>query len=268
MTLALSKQTLQTLIKMQCPDWQGRLFYFEQIDSTNQFLLDKSQSRLPLASIAFANVQTAGRGQHGRPWLTLSHHNLTFSIAYRFKSLIQVQGLSLTVGVILAQVLKELGAQNLGLKWPNDLYYDGRKLAGILCENKVHAKGQVYTVIGIGLNCYLPEELRAQIGQPVADLIDVLRSPIDRYSLFIDLAASLIKRLKVFTQAGFQAFKQEYSELDVLTTREVEREYLKKTHKALALGVNDQGAMLIKQDGNIIEILDNSPNSIKLIPKT
>ncbi len=146
------------------PRW--RLRAVAETGSTNTELLEASRQQ-PEAQLLVAERQTAGRGRLGRSWNSQdSDASLTFSLACPLDPGTPLDGLSLAVGVVLAETLDPAGegAQpgRLGLKWPNDLWLDRRKLGGVLIE--AIASPQTVVVVGIGLNLLAPEAVADSAG--------------------------------------------------------------------------------------------------------
>ena len=222
----------------------------EETGSTNADLLARAAS-LGGPLLLVARNQTAGRGRAGRSWLSSSEGSLTFSLAWRFEGgLARLTGLPLAIGVALAETLEGLGVQ-VGLKWPNDVLRDGDKLAGILIETQAAQDGGVWTVIGIGLNLLMPDELEAQIGRSVASLPWLAR--MDRNALLAALLDGLAGALREFERAGFAAFAARWNlrhawqgeTVTVLDGGAV-------LHEGSAAGVDDAGRLLLDTaDGRI-----------------
>ncbi len=131
-----------------------KIHYFESLDSTNLKLKEMARDgTLPELSVVLAKEQTAGRGQPGNYWESEAAKNLTFSLLIHPDFLQVKQQFCITQLVTLAlmDILKPL-YQNVSIKWPNDIFADDHKLAGILIENNL--KGNIISdsVIGIGLN--------------------------------------------------------------------------------------------------------------------
>jgi len=106
-----------------------------QIDSTSSELLRAAAAGVPDFSVCVAETQSAGRGRRGRGWISPLGGNVYFSLLKRFTvGMGALSGLSLVAGVALLQALTDCGVSGVGLKWPNDVLADGRKLAGILVE--------------------------------------------------------------------------------------------------------------------------------------
>ena len=134
-------------------------------DSTNTQLLNADAADDPQA--LFAEFQTAGRGRRGRQWISPFAANLYFSLAWSFAQWPpQLTALPLAVGLTCARALRGLGVREAGIKWPNDLYVDGKKLGGILIEHRGEAGGSCRAVIGIGINVGMSAPQAAAVGQP------------------------------------------------------------------------------------------------------
>jgi BirA family biotin operon repressor/biotin-[acetyl-CoA-carboxylase] ligase len=129
----------QTVIRAQLgATLRKRLGDFDvrwQIGSTNSELLQRAAQAAPDLSVCLAEMQTAGRGRRGRDWVSPLGGNVYFSLLKRFGTgMGTLAGLSLVAGVALVQAITDCAVAGVGLKWPNDVLADGRKLAGILVE--------------------------------------------------------------------------------------------------------------------------------------
>ena len=143
----------------------------DTVDSTNRLLLAEAQAGAPSGLAVAAELQTRGRGRRGRGWHTGLGDALTFSLLWRFpQGAGALHGLSLAVSVALVRALRALGATEAMVKWPNDVLWRQRKLAGVLIEVQGGSAGPSAAVIGIGINVRLDESVRERIDQPVADL--------------------------------------------------------------------------------------------------
>ena len=140
----------------------------QETGSTNTDLMQRLAT-LQRPVLLVAERQTAGRGRAGRSWLSVPGGVLTFSLAWKLpQSGAQLMGLPLVIGLAVAETLKAL-AVPVGLKWPNDIWRDGKKMGGILVESAPAAGGGTWIVGGIGLNLLVPEALEASLGVQVAD---------------------------------------------------------------------------------------------------
>lgn len=223
---------------------------FSQIDSTNVYLM--SGDVAPAA--VFAEYQSAGRGRRGRAWCSPFGANLYFSFAWRFETMPpQLPALSLAVGVSLAETLSAKGAGGLGLKWPNDLLWQGRKLGGILIEHRGEAAGPCRVVVGVGLNLAMTSTQGAAIDQGWVSLEEILRSGghalPSRNQLATQLIARLHQCLEQFAHSGFDSFHPRWEALDVSRNQVVRIQQEKETIEGVAQGVDRSGALLVQVRG-------------------
>lgn len=122
------------------------------VDSTNQYLLDRI-AELHSGDACVAEYQQAGRGRRGRQWISPFGANLYLSMFWRLEQgPAAAMGLSLVIGMVMAEVLQRLGAADVRVKWPNDLYLNDRKLAGIPVELTGKTGDAAQLVIGAGIN--------------------------------------------------------------------------------------------------------------------
>ncbi len=132
------------------------LITIKEVDSTNNFLknLSSNSKPLPEGTVIMAESQFAGRGQQQNRWHTEPGKNLTFSILLNPVFLAATNQFDLTRVVSLGvfDALKPLLGENLKIKWPNDIYYDDKKLGGILIESVLQGSQLKQAIIGIGLN--------------------------------------------------------------------------------------------------------------------
>jgi len=183
--------------------------------STNSEILNLPPAPAKVAQVLAAELQTQGRGRRGRAWVSGLGNSLTFSVLRHFDGgLAALSGLSLAVGLAVAQALEELGAQGVKLKWPNDVLLAQEsayaKLGGILVELSGDALGPTRAVIGIGLNMRLPDAAREHLkqpgAQPVADLAQA-GLQVARNRLLAGILRHLHAALETFEREGFAALR-------------------------------------------------------------
>lgn len=220
------------------------------IDSTNQYLLERMHS-LPSGSVCLAEYQQAGRGRRGRHWFSPFGANLYMSMYWRLEQgPAAAMGLSLVIGIIMAETLRSLGAQDVRVKWPNDIYLHDRKLAGILVELTGKTGDAAQIVIGAGINLAMRTAEAAQINQGWINLQEASVT-INRN----ELAATLINRLRealpVFEQEGLTPFVTRWAELDNFINRPVKLLIGEREVHGIARGIDNQGGLQLEQDGKI-----------------
>ena len=220
-----------------------------QIDSTSTELQRCAAAATGIEA-CLAETQSAGRGRRGRAWQSPLGGNLYFSLLRRFYSgMAALSGLSLVVGVAVVEALADCGVAGVGLKWPNDVLADGRKLAGVLVELGGEFLGPCHAVIGIGINLRLPSEALARIDQPAIDVASLRGGEIpSRNALAARLIVRLIAALDRFEAHGFAAFAADYARSDLLHGRHVRVLAAGASHEGVAAGVDERGALIVRHD--------------------
>lgn len=187
------------------------------LESTNRQLIKNPLHGQVLAT----EWQTGGRGRLGRRWLGALGGSLMFSLAWQFNGgPAQLAGLSLAVGAIVANTLRQLGVAQIGLKWPNDLLIqlsntdEVAKVGGILIEMQGDALGPAQVVIGIGLNIAFPTHWQGELDQSASSLAHH-GLQCGRNELFGRLLAALEAGLTTFALHGFTAFLPQWEALNV-----------------------------------------------------
>ncbi|MBS0486086.1 MAG: biotin--[acetyl-CoA-carboxylase] ligase [Proteobacteria bacterium] len=232
-----------------------------RIDSTNTQLLRNAAAGAPVLSICLAEMQSAGRGRRGRAWISPLGANVCFSLLQRCAGgMGTLSGLSLVAGVALAQALEDCGATGIGLKWPNDVIVDGRKLAGILVEAGGEFLGPCFAVIGIGINLRLPDGV--DTGQPATDLARICAELPSRNFVVARVAARLVEALDCFETDGFGAFAQAYAARDALVGRPVRVHAAQGVRDGIADGVDARGALRVRH-GATLATYDSADVSVR-----
>ncbi|NRF31301.1 bifunctional biotin--[acetyl-CoA-carboxylase] ligase/biotin operon repressor BirA [Vibrio coralliilyticus] len=221
------------------------------IDSTNQYLLDRVDS-LESGSVCLAEYQAKGRGRRGREWVSPFGSNLYLSMFWRLDAgMAAAMGLSLVVGVAIVEALEEMGLTGVKLKWPNDLYYHDKKLAGILVEMSGQAGAAANLVIGMGLNLMMSETTEG-ITQPWASLDEVAdNQQIDRNQLAISMITTLHKALDDYELYGMAGFVERWNRLDNFINRPVKLLMGPREISGIARGINEQGAVLLETENGL-----------------
>lgn len=220
------------------------------IDSTNQYLLER-MAELNSGDACIAEYQQAGRGRRGRQWFSPFGANLYMSMYWRLEQgPAAAMGLSLVIGIVMAEVLQELGAKDVRVKWPNDLYLHDRKLAGILVELTGKTGDAAQLVIGAGINLSMrtPDESVVNQGWINLQEADVR---IDRNQLAARLINRLREALTQFEREGFLPFIDRWPALDNFINRPVKLIMGDREVHGIARGVDKQGGLLLEQDGEI-----------------
>ena len=213
-----------------------------EIDSSNSELMRRARAGHHEATLLVAERQTAGRGRMGRVWQSQPGDSLTFSISLSIAPK-NWSGLSLAVGLSLAEHLHP----GVRLKWPNDLWWQDRKLGGILVE-AASMGGRSQVVVGVGLN----------IRPRAADGLNT--APAALTELWPDLTAPdclarvawpLIEALLAFAREGFAPLQARFESRDVLKDRRV---HTSDGLVGVSLGVSPSGALRLQTEAGVQEV--------------
>lgn len=215
-------------------------------DSTNAVAL-----REPVPArgsrVWFAERQSAGRGRRSRAWASPLAAHVYLSVSRRFEGgIAALQGLSLAVGVAAAEALHALGYRRVGLKWPNDLLADGRKLGGILIEVGGDAGGPLQVVVGLGLNVAMPANAARAIDQPWCDLAGLSGQAPDRHAIGVALLDALLPMLARFEREGLAPFLDAWHRHDLLAGRAVRVIEGDRVYEGVAAGIAGDGALRLQ----------------------
>jgi len=240
----LSKTVILNYIMERYSNVPSGLEIFHSIDSTNRYAREKAEKEDFSGGVILAENQTAGRGRRGKTWVSPFAANIYMSLVWSFEQGAEsLQGLSLAVGVGVRRALIDLGLQDVQLKWPNDIYIDGKKLGGILLEIIGDPGGHCTVVVGIGLNVAMPPLAGKKIDQAWTDVESQAPSPISRNELTATLIMKLFDLLKDFQGVGFQAYRDEWQEADLLRNLPGTVRTVKAAISGIVLGVDSSGAL-------------------------
>jgi len=223
---------------------------FREIDSTSDYLRRGTPALGNAMRACIAEWQSAGRGRRGRHWVSPYGTSLYLSLAVAMPAAaIQSGGFSLVSAIAVLRALQSCGIGGLGLKWPNDIFYQQRKLAGILLDLSGESGGCYQVVIGVGINLKVPDSAARAIDQPWADLSQS-GVAVERNHLAGLVLSELVKVIDTFNEKGLDVFKQEWQHFDLLADRSVSlHNDNAEPVTGIARGIDAQGALLIENNG-------------------
>lgn len=199
-----------------------------------------------------AGVQTAGKGRLGRSWVSPLDTGLCSSIILRPKlPFIEFPRLTLTAGLALCKVIEKItGQDTFGLKWPNDLYCEGKKCGGILVESSSPASPDdgSFVIVGIGVNV---NSCLSDFPLDLRETVTSLRSQTSKnYSvedLFVLIRESLLSHLALHEEQGFGVILEEWRKRDVLYGKKMQwLTFDKKVVTGIGLGPDHTGQLLVE----------------------
>ncbi len=242
----LDREKLLAAIPANLHHSMQALLLFDHIDSTNTYLMTAARQGQAAGTVCLAEYQSGGKGRRGRQWISPFGSNIYLSILWRFQQgLGMIAGLSLIAGIAVVRALHRLGYVEVGLKWPNDIYWQGKKLGGILVEASGEATGPAAAVIGVGLNVYLPKAAGQHIDQAWVDLTQISATPLARNTLAATLITSFLELLAVFENTPLSAWMAEWRQYDCMQGKYVDFMLNNQCIHGLVAGVSDEGLILM-----------------------
>lgn len=177
----------------------------------------------------------------------------------------ELSGLSFVVGLAAISALKEVvGNQwDFGLKWPNDLMYQGQKLGGILIEMQEGSNDTCQALIGIGINVNMLHDKVTNIEKSWTSLREVLGNYLDRNTLCVLLMRHLLKYLDLFAKDGLALFQEEWKKVDTLEGHIIEVNRGDNiVIKGVAKGISALGHLILEKDNGVTQTIASGEASI------
>jgi len=233
-------------------------FVFDSIASTNDHFSTLEFSKK--TQICITREQTQGKGQYDRVWLSQKDSNILFSIRRVFNVNVDLNGLSLVVGLAVVSALKTFDIQGLKLKWPNDVFFNAKKLAGILIENTVQGQNQS-VIIGLGLNYNLGKNFKCH--SPWVDLANITQDLPTMNVVAAKLINQILEYCQLFELHGLSYFMKSWQQVDYLINTKAEIEVDNQKKIGIIRGINQHGALALEVDGQLVAAY--SSKQIRLI---
>jgi len=221
------------------------VLWYAEVSSTNDVAATLADRGEPEGTVVIADAQSAGRGRHGRTWASPPGAGLYMSIVMR-PAAHAVSLLTIAAGVALADGIQAATGLHPQLKWPNDVYIDGRKLAGILAEAGTSKAGVQHVVLGCGINL-MPAAYPPDVAARATSIESELGRPIDRGLLLVECLAALHLRYCDLQLRASAAVIARWRERAVSTLgRRVEWDVAGVTRHGVAEDIDETGALLVR----------------------
>ena len=228
-----------------------KLIQVENLVTSTNDIVKAQMQEVESGFCCLAEAQSAGRGRRGRTWVSPYASSLYFSMLWRFSSGYQAMaGLSLMIGVIVNDTLLEMGVGQCQLKWPNDIYFNNQKSAGILIEVEGQVGASASAIIGIGVNIRLPNDVKG-IDQAFTDLHSISEQFIGRNKFAAALIDNLWQALPLFEKEGMKPFISRWQKADLYNNKEIKLLSGKNVTVGISRGIDETGALLLEIDRKI-----------------
>lgn len=225
--------------------WLGKKYiFFKSVNSTNIYA---KENDLPDGTVVFAENQTEGRGRKGRKWISTEGKGLYFSVVLK-RNIPPTDLLvySLVFPLSVKKVLQNKADLPVKIKWPNDLYINGKKTAGFLVETELEGNSVVKLVAGVGINLNQTEDDLISVRDTASSVMLELGRELDRKEIFSDILSEMEKNLDSFKAENVIKEAEEdllwKGERVVLVDEKVE---------GVLIGLNDLGGIKIFTDNKI-----------------
>jgi BirA family biotin operon repressor/biotin-[acetyl-CoA-carboxylase] ligase len=229
----------------------------ESIDSTNDYLKSVDMSGQK-SMVCLAETQTKGHGQYGRQWYSPAQKNIYMSIRTVVqKPLVALTGLSLMVGISICQAIEVLYPslkKDITLKWPNDIYLQGKKLGGVLIEVVQSDDKETDVIIGIGFNV-LMESDDGSSDQAWVSLKQCIDEDLNRNVIAAQIINQTFSNINRFITNDFSGFHKDWNKKDFLSGKTIQVQSGHQTLKGLSMGVNDMGALILQDEAGQMQTI-------------
>ena len=246
--IKLSKTSIVSVMKDLAVTKVPQVFVFDELGSSNQWLLENLELLDAGEMLCVADSQTRGRGRAGRNWCSPPASNIYMSFTITTSSVAEISSISLVMGLALVKSLSDMGVSDLTIKWPNDVLLGSKKLAGVLIEAKP-CNGGVVLVVGIGINVEMSPDvnLRSELGW--VDLSAAGLSLVDRNDIVARVYSGCKQLTNEFMANGFASLREEWESYDAFKGKSVKViDNDKVICEGEESGLDDSGRLLIKTD--------------------
>ncbi len=250
----------------------GEIEYHDIIGSTNNAADDAGRAGKKSGYLVVADRQDNGRGSRGRNWISPAGHNIFMSVMVRPKiSIDKVSGLTLVMAIAVSKAVEDIldsfsyKDKKPGIKWPNDVVLNNRKICGILTELHMEDDGGYYVVIGVGINVNQPAELFSE------EIKDMAGSIFSETGIKTDRSRLIALCMKHFEEcyekyvstSDLSLLKESYEKRLLNKNKEVRVLDPLGEFQAVALGINEEGCLMVKTAGGDIKSINAGEVSIR-----
>lgn len=238
--------------------WLGRQIHHKKSIPSTQTLANQLASEgTKHGTVVIADEQTAGRGRMSRTWFSMKDQGVWMSMVLRPEILpIQAPQITLLAATVLAQVLEDFCKVNVAIKWPNDILINGKKVAGILTEMQAEQDQVQFIVLGIGINVNQTLEMfPKELHDKATSLQIETNDRWDRIEIIQHLLLNFENRYEHYLTSGFSAIKNKWEKYGYKIGEQVDISTPRKQWKAIILGIEVDGALIVKNEDGSMETL-------------
>ena len=236
-------------------DFYENVYFWDTLDSTNDRAKRIALDGCPEFSIVTCNEQEGGKGRLGRSWSSPYGVNIYMSmVLFPVMEVSKTPQITLVVGLAAVKTIKDITKLDALIKWPNDIIINRKKVVGILTEMQAEIGRILFVVTGIGINVN-QTEFDEDIRQKATSLCLESGKNYKRSEIIKQLAENIKQYYNIFISSGFAALKDEYEKMCINIGRNVRAQHSGNVVKGKAIGISDNGELIICADeGSIVNI--------------
>lgn len=239
-----------------------RTLVFAEVDSTMDVARELGGRGAPHGTAVRAMVQRAGRGRFGRRWESRAGESLLVSVVLRMPPLGTQAPVSVAAALAVQRTVDALTGGPVGIKWPNDVEIDGKKIAGVLVESQVATDSTGVTVMGIGLNVNLKPQVFGDIAESATSLAVENDSTLGLDEVEAVLFAHLDEEIGLVVESSPASIERWRHQLTTLGER-VTVSTREGTVVGLAIDVDQHGALVVRTDDGETQVLHEGDVSLR-----
>ena len=238
--------------------FSDHIIIYDSLESTNNTAKELYEQGAESGTVILSEKQTGGRGRMNRQWLSPAYKNLLFSILLKPDIKVEnIYSLTLALAAAVIDAVQNITGLSAMIKWPNDIYLNKKKLAGILTEFKVRGKSSAYIILGIGINVNWNPEKEKNILFPSTSIFNETGQITSRNLL----VSETLKRFEIFyndiINGRMAQLNSRINRLSLLSGREVSVDRGDETISGKVLGIDTGGGLILKEpDGNVKIVLN------------
>lgn len=231
-------------------EWMGQnCIFLESVGSTNNYAKKLAEEGAPAGTLVIAEEQTSGKGRRGRSWETPKGSNIAMTLLLRPKIRPEhASRLTLLMAMAVARAVRKATGLPAGIKWPNDVVVNGRKVCGILTEMNSEVDYINYVVIGTGINVN-QEEFPEEIAGTAGSLRRELGRKVSRSQLIAASMEELEQIYETFIRTeDLSGLYEEYNEICVNCGRQIRVLEPGNEYTGTTGGINEKGELVVRKD--------------------
>ena len=242
------------LSRLETREFGKHLKLLDEVGSTQDVLRELAENGAPQGALVIAERQTSGRGRLGRGWLSPAGKGIWMSLLLRPQIPLQLTPqLTLLAAVALSRAIAQVVPLDIGIKWPNDLLVDGKKMCGILLESAAEDERLQFVIVGMGISVNLePDDYPPELLDRAASLKMLSGQKIDRVALIAETLLAFEQLYELYEQQGFGPIRALWEARSIMLHREVTLHTPEGSFVGVPESLDESGGLVVRMpDGTL-----------------